>query len=74
MYVRMYVRTDKGDAICPPPPIINGGGIKKSSTDHFQSFFFVPPTLNLKKKNPVNQLIKIFWPSFYKKIWSLCFF
>ena len=27
--VRMYtyVRTDKGDAICPPP-IINGGGIK----------------------------------------------
>ena len=24
--VRMYVRTDKGDAICPP--IINGGGIK----------------------------------------------
>ena len=23
----MYVRTDKGDAICPPP-IINGGGIK----------------------------------------------
>ena len=24
----MYVRTDKGDAICPPP-IINGGGIKK---------------------------------------------
>ena len=26
--VRMYVRTDKGDAICPPPPIINGGGIK----------------------------------------------
>ena len=28
--VRMYVRTDKGDAICPPPPpIINGGGIKK---------------------------------------------
>ena len=27
MYVRTYVRTDKGDAICPPP-IINGGGIK----------------------------------------------
>ena len=27
-YVRMYRRTDKGDAICPPP-IINGGGIKK---------------------------------------------
>ena len=26
---RTYVRTDKGDAICPPPPIINGGGIKK---------------------------------------------
>ena len=25
---------------------------------HFQSFFFVSPTLNLKK-NPVNQLIKI---------------
>ena len=24
--VRTYVRTDKGDAICPPP-IINGGGI-----------------------------------------------
>ena len=23
---RTYVRTDKGDAICPPP-IINGGGI-----------------------------------------------
>ena len=32
LYVRdvcMYVRTDKGDAICPPPPITNGGGIKK---------------------------------------------
>ena len=27
--VRMYVRTDKGDAICPPTPIINGGGHKK---------------------------------------------
>ena len=26
-YARTYVRTDKGDAICPP--IINGGGIKK---------------------------------------------
>ena len=26
------------------------------STGHFQSFFFVPSTLNLKK-NPVNQLI-----------------
>ena len=25
--VRMYLRTDKGDAICPLP-IINGGGIK----------------------------------------------
>ena len=29
MYVRMYGRTDKGDAICPP--IINGGGIKKTT-------------------------------------------
>ena len=27
MYECMYVRTDKGDAICPPPPITNGGGI-----------------------------------------------
>ena len=27
-----YVRTDKGDAICPPPPIINGGGIKTFKT------------------------------------------
>ena len=27
--VRMYVRTDKGDAICPPS--INGGGIIKQS-------------------------------------------
>ena len=29
MYVRMYVRTDKGDAICPPP-IMNGGCIKNN--------------------------------------------
>ena len=28
--VRMYGRTDKGDAICPPHPIINGGGIIKN--------------------------------------------
>ena len=27
--VRMYVRTDKGDAICPPP-IVNGGGINRT--------------------------------------------
>ena len=31
------------------------------STGHFQSFFFVPSTINLKK-NPVNQLIKKIWP------------
>ena len=44
---------------------------KKSSendqlTGHFQNFFIYffssPPTLNLKKKNPVNQLIKKIWP------------
>ena len=29
----------------------------EQSTGHFHSFFFVPPTLNLKK-NPINQLIK----------------
>ena len=33
-YVRMYVRTDKGDAICPPPPIINGGGIISRGQKH----------------------------------------
>ena len=35
------------------------------STGHFQSFFiiffFVPPTLD-RKKIPLNQLIKKFWP------------
>ena len=30
--VRMYVRTDKGDVICPSP-IINGGGIMNSQFD-----------------------------------------
>ena len=29
---RMYVRTDKGDTICPPP-IKNGGGIKKEKKE-----------------------------------------
>ena len=46
--VRMYGRTDKGDAICPPS-IINGGGIKTPaigisiyplySSDSFMSIF-----------------------------------
>ena len=37
----MYVRTDKGDAICPPPPIINGGGIIKHLRDFKQTSLFV---------------------------------
>ena len=32
-----------------------------SFSELFYLLFFVPPTLNLKK-NPVNQLIKKFWP------------
>ena len=35
------------------------------STGHFQSFFiyfFRPPDPKSEKKNPVNQLIKKFWP------------
>ena len=42
------------------------------STGHFQSFFsflfFFPPTLNLKK-NPINQLIKKFWPQVSNNIY-----
>ena len=54
---------------------------KKSSendqlTGHFQSFFilflFVPPTLNLKKKNYVNQLIKKFLPYSLLLLFPLC--
>ena len=51
--------------------------MKKSSendqlTGHFQSFFyfFCPPTLNLKK-NPVNQLIKKFWPYLGSSSWVI---
>ena len=36
MYVRTYVRTDKGDAICPPPPHYKWwGGIKTELSVHF---------------------------------------
>ena len=40
-----YVRTDRGDAICPPTPIKNGGGIKTAtycfSVPYICSFFFL---------------------------------
>ena len=44
---------------------------EKSSEHDFRAFFFSPPTPKSEKKNPVNQLIKNFWPKYQNlRIWS----
>ena len=51
--VRMYVRTDKGDAICPP--IINGGGIKTTCIlDCLSNNFFIILYYFKKEKRKYN--------------------
>ena len=39
-----------------------------SFSELFYLFFFRPPTLILQKKNPVNQLIKKFWPKLQEHV------
>ena len=55
MYVRLYVRTDKGDAICPPPPIINGGGIIKHEHSIYMLWQFNTMEYFTNTKEDINQ-------------------